>query len=183
MCPRVIWPEGIPQISQQSLRLRSIWYTGTHAQLLFPAFLLTTSLVFSACYSHNQSILSVYRIILIITGYIILNQVKMSDSDGSDCEQLPFIQVRQGLEHYSFEPMRADDLSSWSSSSTGSRSFSGAHTKSDSDSCIVNLDHSYSSRHHNTSSLNSSQTEIPIEIESHPDLEQDIESERVMKFR
>ena len=41
----------------------------------------------------------------------------------------------------------------------------------------VNLDHSYTSHHHNTTSFNSSQTKIPIKIDSHTDFEQDIESE------
>ena len=118
-------------IPQQSLRLRSIWYTGTHAQLLFPAFPLTTSHMLFACYSDDhsliESILSVYRIIFF------LNQVKISDSDASGLEQPSFIPVRQGLELYSFEPMRADDLFSWSSLSTGSRSSSGDHRMSNSD--------------------------------------------------
>ena len=57
----------------------------------------------------------------------------MSDSEGSGLEQPPFISVRQGLEPYSFEPMRADDLSSWSSSSTTT----GSSSSSDSDSCNV----------------------------------------------
>ena len=48
-------------------------------------------------------------------------------------KQPPFIPVRQGLEPYSLEAMRADDLCSWSSSSTGSRRFSDDHTTSDSD--------------------------------------------------
>ena len=51
----ILGPREFRNISQQSLRLRSIWYTGTHAQLRFLAFPLTTSRVFSASLSSQVS--------------------------------------------------------------------------------------------------------------------------------